>query len=777
MRLVLLSGLSLTLVMPVHAQQTGPEALRPASAPTSQDDAGDIVVTAQRREQKINDIGVSITALSSTALIDRGITDVAGLSRAVPGFTFTQSDVNVPVFTLRGVGFNETSLAASPAVSVYVDEVALPYPAMTAGPQFDLERVEVVKGPQGTLYGQNSTGGAVNYIAKRPTDSSEAGIYFDYGRFNRINSEGYVSGPLAPNVGIRVSARGETGGGWQHSLTREDKLGKIRRLGGRMLLDWNASDGVRFQLNLNGWKDTGETQAPQLIAVALQTPARAVPEVVASPIAPRDPQLADWDPGRRFARDVRFYQASIRGDVDLGDFATLTSITAYSDLKTDSVNERDGMASQNSFYRAFGYARSVSQELRLAGEVGDLAQWIVGANYGRDRIFDQQNISVATSSNVQNVFGIYAPDTNNYARTKVATYAAFGSVDWRLTDTLKLTTGARYTEAKRDFVGCTFDIGDGRTARRSAAISAFFRNGVGLAPLPAGTFRAGDCAVLTSDTFEPVLVKDSLNENNVSWRAALEWKAMPQMLLYASVSQGYKAGNFPTLSAALDVQYQPVVQEKLLAYEGGIKAGLLDRKLQANLSVFYYDYTNKQLKGRIRDAIFGSLQALVNIPKSDVRGAEVELVANPIRELTLTANYAYVDSKIKRYSGFTPFNVLSDFSGSAFNFSPKHNFNAGVDLRLPLEDSLELLLGGSFSYRSATTAAIGTGGLFAIDSYALGDLRAGVAAGDGQWRATVFVNNVTNKYYWTNTFRGNDSIARYVGMPRTYGLTLVYRYR
>ena len=196
----------------------------------------EIVVTAQKRQQSISDVGMAITARSGDQLRAMGIDNVAGLTKIEPSFIVSQASYGTPVYSIRGVGYNSESLAASPTVSVYVDEVPYAYPALTKGATLDIERVEILKGPQGTLYGQNATGGAVNYIAAKPTETFEAGIEGTYARFDAVNVNGFLSGPLSETLLARLAFEVTDGGAWQKSITRDDELGdteqhKLRYLG------------------------------------------------------------------------------------------------------------------------------------------------------------------------------------------------------------------------------------------------------------------------------------------------------------------------------------------------------------------------------------------------------------------------------------------------------------------------------------------------------------------------------------------------------------------
>jgi outer membrane receptor protein involved in Fe transport len=189
---------------PVAAETAPADAAPPAAEAAG---VGDIVVTARKKQESSNAVGMSINAITGDTLAQQGIMNTADLVKAVPGFNYTRSTYGTPVFTLRGIGFNETTLAAAPPVSVYVDEVPLPYSIMTQGVALDVQRVEVLKGPQGTLFGQNSTGGAINYIAAKPTKTLEAGADASFGRFDSFNGSAFLSGPLTDNLRGRIAVR------------------------------------------------------------------------------------------------------------------------------------------------------------------------------------------------------------------------------------------------------------------------------------------------------------------------------------------------------------------------------------------------------------------------------------------------------------------------------------------------------------------------------------------------------------------------------------------
>ncbi len=253
------------------------------------------------------------------------------------------------------------------------------------------------------------------------------------------------------------------------------------------------------------------------------------------------------------------------------------------------------------------------------------------------------------------------------------------------------------------------------------------------------------------------------------------------------MSKGFKAGAFPTLPGTGAIQFKPVTQESLLAYEVGFKADWNSR-LSTQLAVFYYDYKNKQLRGRINDptGIFGIIDTLVNIPKSSETGAEVAVQWRPLRGLSLNAATTYLDSRVG--DGFNTIDVftgkVTDYSGYSFPATPRWVFSTGAQFEWALWGNLDGLFGADYRYQTSAPSlfedrADASRGYPSLDisAYGLLDLRAGVKAADGRWSVQLFGHNVTNKYYWTQASRIYDTAVRYTGMPATFGVTANYRYR
>jgi outer membrane receptor protein involved in Fe transport len=727
----------------------------------------ELVVTAQKREEKLQDVPMSVNAISGTQLAAKGITQVADLDKVVPGFTFRPSNFGTPVYTIRGVGFFENTVTVAPAVSVYVDQIPLPYSVMTEGASVDLERVEVLKGPQGTLFGQNATGGAINYIAAKPTSSFAAGGNVGYGNFNAFHADGFVSGPVSDRVTARLALSTDQRGDWQRSVSRDDSLGRRNFTDGRLVVDWRPSDTVFIEANFNGWIDKSDSQAAQFVAFRAIKPTGykdVVPLFAALTPAPNNDRAADWDANTSLRRNDNFYQGSLHADWDITPDVKLTSLTAYSGLHQVAPSDSDGTPIVNQLRHLHTDIHSFYQELRLSGTTDqDRLKWMVGLNYGKDRDRDRQFTNTDATND-----GIGALRWFDYRVRNdqdVETKAVFGSVDYKLTPTLTGQASVRYTSSDNRFTGCLQDAGDGQLAAAFSQIASH-------------PITAGSCVTLTPPPAStPVaIVQKSLNENNVSWRLGLSWKPAPDQMVYLTVTKGYKAGSFPSVAALTPDQFDPIQQESVLAYEAGFKSTLLDRTLQLDAAVFYYDYRDKQLIG-FKTTAFGNLPGFISIPKSQVPGAEVDVVWRPIEPLTVSLGASYVDSKVtSSLVTNDPFGNAESIDGEAFPNSPKWHLTGDVQYKAQLAQGWLWFAGAGAQYRSATTAAFAGGPLFNVRGYTLLDLRGGVESENGRWRVTAWGNNVTDQFYVTNVSHVVDAVARVTGMPATYGVTLGYRY-
>lgn len=744
--------------------------------------SGEIIVTAQKRSERLRDVPLSITAVGQAELAARGVVSVADLEKIVPGFTYRQSSYGSPVFSIRGVGFYDEQVAIGPTVSTYVDQVPLPYSRMTEGASLDLERVEVLKGPQGTLFGINSTGGAINYIAARPTERFASGFGGSYARFNEIALDGYLSGPVAENLKLRLSARSQNRDGWQIARTRfanqsrSETYGQIHFAVARLLADWTPSDRLTVIFNVNGWTDTSDNLAGQarnanypVVPYPGQT--AAIRNIVRqyqsyNYYTGDDPRVVDFTPGQSYRRDDRFFQASARIDYQVATDLRLVSITTYNDLRTFTPVDVDGLPVNASTNAISGRIKSFAQELRLDATLGP-AKLVLGGNYQNDRTrehvaFDFHGTNASAGGLDINTAGI-----NNFQ--SIRDLAVFGGIDIPLTSTIALQASARYTDERRAFRGCLTG-GD-----ESIGPNPYYRVLPVLTGIP---MRGGDACVTIRADFTAGEVSDSLNQSNFAWRTGLTWKPSTDVMLYANVSRGFKAGGFGTLPAIAAGSLRPVTQESVTAYEVGAKLALFDRAIDVSAAAFHYDYRDKQLQGYYVDPIFGNLPTLVNIAKSRVNGAEINISTRPFAGLRVSAGVTYVDSKVTgdAFVG-SPFLSTINAKGEPFPATPKWQGQVDLEYRFGVGNA-ETFVGSDLSFRSKTysqfgslTGPAGSADVFLIKAYTLVGLRAGLEF-NNRYRIQIFGKNVTDQHYWQNVTHQYDTVLRYYGLPVTYGVSV-----
>lgn len=776
--------ISAAIVLPGTAWAQAADPALPADEVDS-GSAAEIVVTAQKRAQKLSDVGLSVAALGGEELGKLGVSRPEDLTKAVSGLTVADNNGN-PTYTLRGVGYNDRyTFTTNSNVSTYVDEIPLIFPAMTRGAIFDLDRVEVLKGPQGTLFGQNATGGAVNYIAAKPTDATKGGVEVGYGSFGAFEANGFLSGSLSDTVTARIAASTEQGGDWQYDPMTGKKFGARKIVMGRGQVRWEPSSDLTFLLNVNGWIDKSDTQSPQFVQANPQFPAFTPPGLGNYEPLGGNNRKAYQDPAFKFARDDNFVQASLRADWTIAPLLTLTSLTSFSRLRINSLDDADGVGITINHLRSIVHTKAFNQELRLSGRTEDSRlNYIVGFNYGDD---DSSSYSIQLLR--QSPVRAFTPpfDTNgNQAFTKNKTYAFFANADLELAPGLTATGGVRYTHFSHNYSGCSFDIGtrDGPGGEPSAypvgaeaaafqTISNSVRTANGLAPVQA--FSAGNCITFGPD-FLPLLVRSSFSEHNVAWRAGLNYKPSSNTLIYALISRGYKSGSYPIFNATSYSQLGAVRQEELTNYEVGVKTSALDRAIQFDASAFYYDYGDKQLIGPFLDPIFGPLAKLLNIPKSRVYGIDATLTVVPTRGLTAKGSVVYANSEIRSHVFGTAFNLQNvDQYGKDFYFSPELTANGSLDYEWQMGD-LDAGIGTSLSYHSKAYSDLPNSPETLVKPYTTVDFHADLSR--GPWSAKLWMRNAFNTHYWyaANRGYGGDTLVRWTLQPRTVGASVGYKF-
>jgi len=691
-----------------------------ASAQDSATNLDEVIVTAQKRAENLQDVPISISAVSSASIEKAGITTLDGIQRLTPGMNMSAIGSGFVSYTyIRGAGTNVIDSGADPSVAFFVDEV---YLAGTAGLQADLldvERVEVLKGPQGTLFGRNAAAGAVSIITKRAEETFNAYVSADVGNYDLYAVRGGITGPLSADGAwrYRLSGAHREHGAYTNNPAGRDP-GSIDNYSARGSLEY-VGDKLNFRLTGDYFtSDNGMTNhyLSTVNVAGFLNPA----------VAPLLPQ--DQDMFRRYYNTNGFekqdtYSIAARFEYDLG-FATLTSISGYRDNHFKRLQDQDGSL-------AFGYALGTdqedvtfSQELRLAND-GERFHWIAGLYYyhgmtdRRDTIIVGQDFAVPTA---RGTIGSYGQNINTRS------YAVFGQATYDFTDQLSLTVGGRYTKDKKTSDQATDPFGP---------VGPYF---VTLKP--------------SWDSFDPAIT--------------VQYKATDEINLYASAKQGYKSGGFQSLPGTLQLASTIYNPEKVKAYELGAKTQWLGGRLTANIAAFHADIKNQQIL-RIPSA---GLTIIDNAGATKTDGVDLSLGARVTPRFRLDVNATIQKARFDRYVS----NGVS-FKGNAQLRSPDLMTSAVAEYTLPLGQSGSLLFRGEYSYQSKVFFdAANTSSINAYQpGYGIVNARVIFTPTAGDWDASLFVKNWTDKRYFRNVAISGPSGLGTPGDPLTFGMTLNWR--
>ena len=776
----------------------------------------EVVVTAQKHSQNANDIPIAINAFTGEQLADQGVVTPENVALLTPGLTVSETAATgVPLYTIRGVGFLDYSTAASSTVGLYLDEVAIPYTVMSRGLLFDVDRVEVLKGPQGDLYGRNTTAGQINMVSNMPTELFEAGLRGGFGNYDTLDLEAFVSGRLLDGLNARLAAKTlQSGQGWQKSLTRDDELGEQDITAVRAIFDFDLGAAANLILNLRYVKDNSENKANTAYDATgigrslFSNPYQPLNEYILPGgahagasipwLSTGDNRAADWTnsytspiTGRSFdlrpQRDNELKGISAKLVWDLGRM-TLTSITAFDNFERQEANDWDGGFFNDSSNINTTDLDVFSQEVRLSGGTDRLV-WIAGLYYAKDEMDEYYHYFMSDSvfgfGSIPFGVGLFAPtpilELDTIYAQETESKAAFGHIEWQFTERWRLTAGLRYTDEERDWSGCTFSADDG-------SLAAFLNAQFG------ATLGPGDCGTIDDDPNSPTYIFALIGGPNVNdafhvytdristkkWmgKLGLDYMLADNVMAYLSWSHGFKSGGFNGANSNTTQQLAPYAEEELSAFELGLKATLLDARMQLNASAFTYDYQDKQEQDRAVTFV-GNISGLTNVPESTVNGLELDLKWLITEQLSVNLGLAYLDTEVDEWMAVDPGasrwpnTVRRDASGIELAQAPELQYNLLARYDLPLDNTWLLSFGGDLNYKDDTSG--GAQIEDATDDYLVLNARVTLRNLQGGWSAQLWSRNLTDEYYYPAAYTGgNGPFVRSVGLPRTYGVTFTY---
>jgi iron complex outermembrane receptor protein len=771
----------------------------------------EIVVTAQHRSESSQRAAVALDVVSASELQNAGIVSSSSLNAAVPSLYVSKGGGVATSYFIRGVGNFTNNGYTDPAVAFNVDGVYYGRPGSTIGAFFDLNRIEVLKGPQGTLYGRNATGGAINIITAKPVPGELSGrASLGYGNYNAVDAEAAINLPLGQDGAFRISGKLIDRDGYNDDGTSDEKGHAIRAqlLGNltdtltvRVIGDYSHVGGMgiggTYTHNINTTSGSAATATSPanytIVATGLDprsgllSPSNAAlfsQRVLGGPRINPGPLLAPF-------LNNNYYGASAEVTWKTG-IGTLTVLPAYRNAEVRSNFNgpafRGGLVHEDS--------EQFTLEARLAGDRVGPIDWLIGGFYFDENIKGSQNYSQYTV----NSFQIFTANNTSSA--------IYGRLSFNVTNQLRLVGGLRYTKDQKTFVG------DGRNLIQicasptgciggpSVPVALTYQDLGQLITLPTLPGPANGVAFGTAGNrlfYTPVPVNRSLDRSRTTWRAAIEYDVAPQSLLYASYETGFRSGGFN-----FSLGHESYDPEYIRAWTIGMKNRFFDNRLQLNIEAFHWDYTNQQVAHFGLDSTGGNSYFTENIGKSRIQGIDVDIQFKATPNTLLRGSVQVLDNKLSSFVYNTQRNTTNnalpppvgcsvtpgtaplpnsttgatgtvwavDCSGNVGFNSPKLAFNAGIEQTIPLGD-YELVATVDGRYRSNRVISFeylsvqNSGADFTADA----SLRFGPR--EGKWSLTAYMQNIGNRLVPTLVnfagTTGNVVVTNYAA-PRTYGI-------
>lgn len=756
------------------------------TAPETESETGEIIVTAQHRRENLQDVPISMTALGGEALADSNVTSIQDLDGAVPGLVVSKSvSYGLAPISIRGLGgpAGGGSLLTEQPVAVYVDGVYVPALGQSVSDFLDLDTVQVLRGPQGTLYGRNSTAGAILLTSKRPGDELALEARGSYGSFDEFKLSGAFNLPLIEDqLALRVALARNSGGDWAKNTVDGREFGGGSSTSGRVSVRFTPNSDLT--IDLIGDHSTGRSR-PATVQLSTATPIFAGPALgtvfagnpfvrrtdYSSALNDRTVQIV----GDQFTRS-KATNVSLLVDWELGDL-TLSSISGYRNFRVSGSQDASVFttpATEIAGNSTLQKQESFSQEVRLASADAEPFKWTLGLYY-----FHQETDAFINITNLQagppvaTGFGQFGPiftgmpsgtSANFDAQQNLNAYAAFVDATYDISEQLSITGGLRYS---RD--------------EKSAAVA-------NLVQTVTPTVLAGP--ILVNASCPSATVDCSKNFENISPRAVVNFKPTEDNLLYLSYSRGFNSGgfnNFGNVANPTDPT-NPLENssEKNETFEIGSKNEFLDRALRLNLSAFRTTYTDLH----IRQAVFTGGVAIVNVPRARVTGFELDTAVEPVDGLVFSLNGAYLDSEIREGSlaaiSSTVGNIIFgqnvtvgtvDVAGNRLTRAPKWQGSASVRYEYPTSF-------GSISASSAVKAQSKSFFLetnqdsaqFVGESWEEVDVRLAVSGPDNGWEIALSGSNIFDNRHISQIVPFNGFPIATLNSPRSWTVSGAFRF-
>ncbi len=733
--------------------------ITPMQAQAAEDDdvnkIDEIIVTSTLRAKNVQDVPLSVAVLGMGQIDKADIHGGEGIANNVPGMQYSEFAPGQALFSMRGVGSFDDGAGLDNSVALFLDGVYIGRGAGVNFDMFDLERIEVLKGPQGALFGRNTIGGAISVVTQKPSDELTGKVAVTGGNEGIVRIQGLVSGPITDNLSGKVVANYRKHDGFVRNtllnkdLNDEDTL-SVR---GQLRLDMDDSEWI-----LSGdYMDDDRDSAGRFPVVNGNFDYIGTAETLGA----NKPQTSA-SPTEGFSkREV--YGTSLNGVINF-DKGTLTTITAYRSVETHWAMPSVGAPLGGNFNLDAGvYGADVidqideevdtfSQELRWTSELEGDYSFVFGAFFFKEETDRTEQFKIDFNSEATGQITV----GNEYTRTEntSTSYALYGQGQWDFDEQWSLLIGGRYSHDEKDYVASAVNCGNDEATRAAAGFANFAPcDGVG------GSLR------IIAETFR---VPSKKSWDDFSPMASLQYRPNENVMLYATVSTGYKSGGFAGSQGVAAAASDPVNKESVINYEVGMKSDLVDGTVRFNAVGFFMDYTDLQVVrfGPVPGSAFGSFLT-TNIGSADILGFELDLNWAVTENFTINASYGFLDTEANGL-------VINgtDFSGLTLRQAPKNSFNLTADYDAELNNG-----NGSLNFNANLTHTDQSHNDFATAAQTLNEAKTLLntnvtwTSANDSYKISLWAKNLLDKNYVAHSYFIGPGTIGVWGAPRTYGLT------
>jgi len=695
----------------------------------------EITVTgAKTGARNLQDVPIAITALGEEQLDTAGVVDFFGIAYRTPGLAIGEFNVGQPQIFIRGIGSNDDGAGGDQSVGIFVDDVYIGRAAGSSLDIFDIERIEVLRGPQGTLYGKNVIGGALSITSSKPTAERTGKFELGFGNLGQARARGIISGPVAGDKVLgKISFNSFTRDGYVTDITDtlefQDKDDKGVRAGLRFLPNDNLTIDVNADYAVKRQKGPGR----QIVGPGLAAQQEAFAASIGAPRRPSDPYVTSADDEGFQDRDNYGISAQVNYETDNG--GKFTSITAYREVEFSFVDDVFGarpgdtaVANLDVNNGAVEDSDQFSQEFRW-NKKGEKLEYTIGAFFLRENVTRNEFIErIATDPR-----GLQRGDS--FQENETDSIAVFGQLTYSVNDSLNITVGARQTSETKD------------NTQSSVA---------GVPIVLTGTFAE---------------VSNSQDFDAFTPRFVLDYKVNDDLLTYFSYSRGFKSGGFQGTPPSVTAASTNFNEEFADSFEVGLKGEFFDNRLRLNAALFHTDYEDLQVLQFLDN---GDI-VVSNAATATLEGLELEVNWLVSESVEIFGTYAYLDAT---YDEFVEANG-TDNAGNPLRNAPENSYNIGINYTHPLNNGGTIR--ANYEHRGQDTAFQNPGGVAnivgAVPKFDLGNARISYITPNENWKVDLWVENIWDEVYFTHNFPfGPTNGFATVGPPRTYGVTATYSF-